>query len=126
MNLYLAGQYASKDYLRTVADQLICDGHFITASWLQEHHPPTVQLHEVSNEELRGYAVQDIEDIRASDAMVFFSVIDATKRGGRHVEMGVALALGLPVYVVGPRENIFMYLPQVKLFTTVEELRRVL
>jgi nucleoside 2-deoxyribosyltransferase len=126
MNLYIAGQYSQKTYLRTVADQLICDGHFITASWLQEHHPPTVQLHEVADEELRGYAVQDIEDIKASDAMVFFSCEGPTPRGGRHVEMGVALALGLPVYVIGPRENIFMYLPQVTLFTTVEELRRVL
>lgn len=35
-------------------------------------------------------------------------------RGGRHVEFGMALALGKRVIVVGPRENVFHLLPEVE------------
>lgn len=43
-------------------------------------------------------------------------------RGGRHVEYGIALARGVRVIVVGFRENIFHWLPQVEFhqdFSTV-------
>jgi hypothetical protein len=28
-------------------------------------------------------------------------------RGGKHVELGAALAMDMPVYLIGPRSNIF-------------------
>ena len=48
----------------------------------------------------------------------------ATVRGGRHVEFGMALALGKPIFVYGHKENIFHYLPQVEHTENVVESLR--
>ena len=43
-------------------------------------------------------------------------------RGGRHVEWGIALALGLELYVVGPRENLFYLGEEVSQYDSFPEL----
>ena len=43
-------------------------------------------------------------------------------RGGRHVEFGLAIAWGKPVYLVGERENVFHWLPQVRVFPALDEV----
>lgn len=39
-------------------------------------------------------------------------------RGGRHVELGIALGMMKRVWIVGPRENIFCWLDDVRHFET--------
>ena len=43
---------------------------------------------------------------------IFFSEPSdkAVRRGGRHVEFGFAMAGNKPIFVIGPKENIFHYL----------------
>ena len=43
-------------------------------------------------------------------------------RGGRHVEFGLALAAGKRLCIVGPRENIFHFLPRVEVFRSTDDL----
>lgn len=45
-----------------------------------------------------------------------FTPLDGSGRGGRHVELGYALALDKSIWLVGRREHIFHSLPQVKHF----------
>jgi len=42
-----------------------------------------------------------------------------SKRGGRHVEFGLALAWGKRLMIVGPRENVFHCLPQVEQYANM-------
>ena len=37
-------------------------------------------------------------------------------RGGKHVELGIALGLGMTVAVIGPKENVFHFHPRVTIF----------
>lgn len=112
MKVYLAAQYHRKEEIRKYADDLRHIGHEVTSSWLEEPHAPTTQLIDLTDQQHRDYAIQDIVDIVQADSLVFFSVPDTelTVRGGRHVEFGYALARGIPIIVVGPKENIFHYL----------------
>ena len=124
MKVYLASRYSQKEDTKVVARHLRKLGFKITSQWLKEPHAPNTTLDMCSGEDLSFYAVQDFDDIKRADVFVLFSVdpLIPTVRGGRHVETGIALALGKPVYIVGPKENIFAYLPGVQQFNYISDL----
>ena len=125
MQIYLAARYSRLDELNGYAADLRALGHTVEARWLLGNQ----QLHEGADSidaaivsvplEGRPFARDDYEDVRKADMLIAFSeeprALNAS-RGGRHVEFGIALALGKKVAVVGPRENIFHTLPQVDHF----------
>ena len=63
-------------------------------------------------------ARMDEEDVRlADDGLVLIAESEGRcVPGGKHVETGIALALGRSVYVIGRRENIFHWHPDVRVF----------
>ena len=105
--IYFAARYRHRADLLVMASELEAEGHEVTARWIQGLH-----------EEHPDYecAVNDEADVRQSDVLVFFSE-KAEKGdrggGGRHVEFGMAYALGKTIVVVGPQENLFHSLPGV-------------
>lgn len=74
------------------------------------------------------FANNDWEDVTGADLVISFTEAprSSANRGGRHVEYGIALALKKRVIVIGYRENIFHWLPQVEFFLTFEEAVKVL
>lgn len=62
------------------------------------------------------FATEDVADVLAADTLVAFTEPPraSASRGGRHVELGLALAAGKHVVVIGPRENVFCWLPQIE------------
>lgn len=128
MRLYIAGRYSRRDEFREIAKLLRSRGFFITSGWLNEN----ADLHHKLGDTIAGEqdvatfylrtAIMDCEDIQAADAILFFAEDPhiGTPRGGRHVEFGYALGTGKRLFVVGDEENIFHYLPNVKVFPTVE------
>ena len=123
MQIYLAARFSEKDRMKNIREFLEGYGHQITSTWLDEEYAPTTQLHEVTEEFKIKTAEKDIEDIMQSELILFFSVDPtlATVRGGRHFEAGYGYANGIPLWIVGPRENIFHYLPDVRQFDDVFE-----
>jgi nucleoside 2-deoxyribosyltransferase len=85
-------------------------------------------MQELTSAEHQAYALQDVEDVKAADVLVFWT--DPTKaivRGGRHAEFGMAVILGIPILVVGKEhENIFHYLSDVTHFETWYDVREKL
>jgi hypothetical protein len=67
---------------------------------------------ELTHEQWSKLALVDVDDVRRADGLIFFSE-DHEGGGGRHVELGLALAWSKNVIVVGQREHIFHRLPQV-------------
>jgi hypothetical protein len=113
LKIYLASQYSQKEHTLNYARRLDELPHVsITSRWVHEPHDPYIQMHELDDHVLAATAMTDLQDIMASNTMVFFSQDPSTytMRGGRHVEFGVAIAIGCLVCVIGPRENIFHYL----------------
>lgn len=127
MKIYLAAPYKSKELMSTYAAELRAGGITVTSSWLNEPHKPETQMGDLTHEQHRAYALQDIKDVQAADILVFFT--DKTKtivRGGRHVEFGVAVQRRIPIYVIGDFENIFHHLPRVIHFTKWAAVRNML
>ena len=122
--IYLAGQYARRDELRGYAGLLTMAGLTVNSRWLLEDAPLHHSLEDFETEWKRLTALKDYWDIQRADTMIFFaeSPENQPRRGGRHVEFGMALALGKKVLVVGGRENIFHFMPGVKHYETFQEL----
>lgn len=126
MYIYLAARYSRIDELNRYADILRERGHDITSRWLKGAHQISDDglSREADRETRERFAVEDIADINNSDLLIAFTEPprSSNSRGGRHVEFGYALGLGTEVFVVGPRENVFHCLSEVRVFETFEQM----
>ena len=128
MKAYLAAMYSKRDELRAYKILLEKVGIEVTSRWLTEKAPLKSNMGDHSTKFYKRTAKIDIEDIDKADILIFFSEdpLVGTKRGGRHVEFGYALANGLPIYVIGVRENVFHYMKTVTHFDTLEQFINVI
>jgi len=136
MKVYLAARYGRRLELLEYARQLEQRGIAVTSQLLSEDSPSEAEAF-CRCGPLR-WALQGLEDVTAADTLILFSEppaepVAGAERGGRHVEFGIALALGMRCVVVGPRENVFHHLdaagsllPSVEVYATWEEARHVL
>lgn len=123
MRIYLAGRYSRKEELRKYAEELEKRGHVCTSEWLYGDYPRGADglSLEAPNDERTRVAEQDRADIERCDVFIgFMEPPRSGGRGGRHVEMGMALALKKMVFIVGPAENVFCCLPEVVAFENFE------
>jgi nucleoside 2-deoxyribosyltransferase len=105
MRIYFAAPFARQVELRDVAKEYEAAGHTITASWLYE---PVLDADDPAREwGLKVRALEDDWDVAHSDAVVLFTDGPQITHGGMHVEVGLAIARGIPVYVNGPKVNVF-------------------
>lgn len=117
LKIYLAGRYSQKEEIKEFAEKLMAIPNvFVTSRWLEEKWPPNTTMDRLPLAELQKTALQDYEDVKAADAVIFFACPPdlPTVRGGRHVEFGFALAMAKLMWVVGPKENIFHHMPWVE------------
>lgn len=104
---YIAGAYARRFEFRQHADQLRALGHTVTSSWIDTHEDgQDFEAHAA------GWSKRDFEDIEAADIMLSFTEPKGSTntRGGRHVELGYALAKEKLIVVIGRKETTFHYL----------------
>lgn len=122
-SIYIASRYSRKDEMREVAEVLRGWGYKVTSSWLAEPHDSNMTLDQLPVTTNAGYAQVDLDDVLAADVMLFFSEdpLIGTPRGGRHVEYGFAVANGIEIFTVGPKENIFHYLPYIKNYESFKD-----
>lgn len=139
LRIYLASRYSRRLELCGYREQLRAVGLEVQARWLDGSHQISddgkplgddgeflVESHDDAAGSraaaLRSrFALDDFEDVSRCDLLVAFTeeprgAAGGRSRGGRHVELGIALGLGKPVLVVGPRENIFCWLEVVQQF----------
>lgn len=125
MRIYLSARYARRQELNLYREQLAVHGHIVTSRWLDGAHEslddgsPGALSHGAG-----AWAAADVVDVLSSDAMVCFTdpadepLVGGITRGGMHVEFGYALASYKLLYIVGPRTNVFHWLPPVRQFDT--------
>ena len=119
MRVYLAGPFSWKDALKTYSLELNEMGIEVTSSWLDEEASPDSTLDQFSTEHNQKIANIDVADIERADVVAVFTInpLGPPKpRGGRHWETGYAQGRGKEVIIIGPKENIFHYLDNVKQF----------
>lgn len=151
MKTYLAARYSRREELCGYRTQLQAIGYNVQARWLNGEHQlddvgtpigengealveGSLRSGEKTSErdqseiavKLRTrFAMDDWEDVSTADIVISFTEAPRSKpnRGGRHVEFGIALANHARIIVIGHRENIFHWLPQVEFFATWEEAK---
>lgn len=115
--IYLAARYSRNEEMRRYRDILEQEfGFSVTSRWIDQHGN---QLEESMGPSeiaanLTGaaaFAAKDIEDVRAAQILIHFTTGEPGGKGGRHTEMGIALALGKHITIIGPRENVFQAIP---------------
>lgn len=133
---YLAGRYSRREELAGVRDVIEGFGGVVTSRWLDGDHQVDdegvpigedgaalvedghVDGHARAAALRASFATDDVEDVARADVLIVFTEPprSSTSRGGRHVELGLGLGLRKKVLVVGPRENVFCWLPVVEHF----------
>jgi hypothetical protein len=126
MKIYLAARYSRIEELNAYRAELEAWGHTVTSRWLNGEHQihgyeaaRAVERNELDSCPESGalFAGDDVEDLTEAEIVIAFSEQPRngnTGRGGRHVELGLALAMGKRIILIGPRENVFHCLPQVE------------
>jgi hypothetical protein len=116
MRVYIASNYTRREEMQGYASQLREMGYTVNVRWITGEH---------ENMENETIALEDRQDLYESDVCLNFTkdAENARRRGGRHVEMGMAIALEIHCVIIGPRENVFHWLPEVTQFDTWEEAR---
>ena len=117
--IYIAARYGRRAEMVEAARQLEALGHEVVSRWIYGEHEAIDATATV--EERRLWALEDVADIDRAQMLVSFTEEPGAAgggRGGRHVETGYALGCGKLVEVVGPTENVFHTLPQVRRWET--------
>lgn len=111
---YIAGRASRQAEFREYRAQYESLGRRCTARWLDldfviGNDGLSAQLPDA---ERAAVARDDAQDVEDADEMLVFTEAprSAPGRGGRHVELGMALALGKSIVLIGPRENTFCHL----------------
>ena len=113
--VYLAAAYPARDLVRRYAADLRDSGFRVRAAWLDETAPLDAGPADAPALENARVARLALADIDAADHLVAFTErpppVAARARGGRHVELGYALARGKTVWTCGPAlEHVFHFL----------------
>jgi hypothetical protein len=116
---YLAARYSRNAEMRACRDDLAALGYEVTSRWIDLHAgrvPVSFGIAELKSDPdgCRPYAIADVDDLEAADAVLSFTSADGGGKGGRHIEFGLALGLGKRLVIIGPCENVFHTLPQVE------------
>src|SRR5665213_593494 len=101
MKIYIACAYPLRDEAISVMHWLESQGHHVTSRWLRQ-----------LDDEGPIAAVDDLADVTSADLLLALNPEEWRKSGtgGRHVELGYALALGKQIVLVGVRTNVFHHL----------------
>jgi hypothetical protein len=123
MKIFLSSRYSRRLEMCDVREVLEAKGHTVTSRWLDTMWRETDEHGSASAPPAHRaeYAVKDLEDVAAAQCLIAFTEPPRSNgRGGRHVELGAALALGKRVVVVGFRENLFCHHPAVEFFDSAQ------
>lgn len=118
MKIFLSSRYSRKEELKDIRDYLRSNGYEVCSRWLDTDWSETERDAIYSSvcppEHRREYAQIDVDDVKECDVFISFTEEPkSSSRGGRHVELGVAIALEKKIIVIGPRENLFHHHPLV-------------
>lgn len=108
MKMYLAAAFPRHAEVNGYRRDLEAMGHFVTSRWHDSiYRHGSLADEDATDDVIRSWAVDDMSDLLAADAVISFTGAQELSRGGRHVEFGIALATGKTLVIIGNRENVF-------------------
>lgn len=126
--IYIAARFSRRPEANQLANRLKGLGHTITSRWVlpdSDHVLPTGLSAQAADDERQRFAIEDIHDLTQADWLVSLQEEPRSNgRGGRHVEFGFAIATGLRISVIGPRETVFHHLPSIKHYASTDDFMK--
>jgi nucleoside 2-deoxyribosyltransferase len=117
MKLFIAGKVGKEEEARKVMEMVREAGHEITFDWTSIPH---LRPYEKNEEMSKNAAILEAQAASKCDALILL----ADEKGvGMYVELGIALANGKPVFVIGGEgiPTMFLFHPLVQRVKTVRE-----
>ncbi len=109
LSVYIAGSFTQQRKLKTIRETLQNIGCTVNASWLDDVRMSPDEYSKLARER----ADRDQRELIASRFFVI-DVIERSLTGAMWVELGMAIAMGKIIWMVGyPSENPFTWHPQV-------------
>ena len=117
MNIYLSAHQGRREEVVEIAASLRRDRHTVSHTLVRKRYGPVLDQHLAQN----AYEVLQDADAVVSlteppTGPVDAAVAEALRASYRHVEFGVAAAMGKYLYVVGPTEHVYHTLKGVRQF----------
>lgn len=123
--VYIAARFSRRPEAHEIAKWLQHQGHTITSRWVlpnDDHVLPTGLSAQAEDAERQRFALGDWEDVRVAGWCISLTEPPRNNsRGGRHVEFGMAIALGHRLTVIGPRETVFHHLPNIEHYENMHD-----
>lgn len=107
-----------KSLAKDMAERMAQDGIPASSTWHVGEVKRTAEYTEADRAEI---ARRNTGQIAMSDALVLIAADDKVP-GGKFVEAGFALAIGMPVAILGRRENILLWHERVRAFETPDQV----
>ena len=115
MKIYLAHNFAAREYLKSIIKLLEDNSHTITSRWITDDE-------HLKDSHAMLSAVHDLEDVEAASDLILFANQFADSPGaGKFVELGYALRAGKRIIVIGDGRCVFYNLPNIRHAKTIEE-----
>ncbi len=120
MRIYIAASFANRERARDIRFDLSLLGIQSTATWIDTH---LTEMEALTPERKGREALDDFYDIERSHGLLCIHdpAVPSTS-GGYYFEMGYALAIGLPVWLLGPQTSVFHFHPRVRQIETLDEI----
>jgi hypothetical protein len=109
VKIYLAANPRTAPTALAVAAALRAAGHVITSTW-HDVWGPSDEAH------FKLAALRSLDQIQAADVFVLLTEAEPLGLGNPWFELGVAYDKCMDCYVLGPKTNIFCFLPAIKNF----------
>jgi len=130
MKFYVAGSWKDRNRCKELMGFLESLGHTITTDWTETDAPVSFDDNPFDDTSKipfkRDCAVRDTHGAQECDVFIVLGDGDF-KYGGALVELGIAIASGIAIWLVGDKimrkNHIFYYHPLIKRFDTVEGVR---
>jgi len=122
MKIFIAGKVGEEEVAREAMNMLSQAGHEISFDWTTIPH---LKPYDENSEASQQAALLESRGVLESDALVLLA---HDKGVGMYVELGMAIASGKPIYVVGTGSSrtMFIYHPLVRRVGTISNLLNVL
>jgi nucleoside 2-deoxyribosyltransferase len=118
VKIYVAAPFQMRNDAIKVMHWLVSHGHTVTSRWLVDIEDPS----DLSKQ--ADYANKCMTAIINSDVILALNTPEWANAGtgGRHIELGYALALGKQIVLLGVRSNVFHHLECVRVIDRLEDL----
>lgn len=99
--IYTAASFGRREQLKAFVG-LLPSNIICVCQWLSDER----EMGDLSDLGKYAWAQIDAREVRIADVLVYWSD-DEPIRGGKAVELGMALAVGKPCIIIGRREHVF-------------------